>query len=174
MPEVTYQNKRYRRVGSKWVDASHMVVHESLQQILNDLYIQTIDLSAYSIEELIAEGDRFKESGSYREAIAFYEKAAHECDIETIRYILPRITACYRKARMAKKAIDLFVFAKAKFGSAYLSSVLLTSVAAAYCDLMEYENALKCCKRAYAMENGRADSELHAVFGRIKKESGLE
>lgn len=174
MPEITYQNKRYRRVGAKWVDASYMVVHESLQQILNDLYIETVDFSAYSIEALIEEGDKFKESGSHRAAIAFYEKAVYECDIETIRYVLPRITACYRRAHMAEKAIDLFVFAKAKFGRAYLSSALLTSVAAAYCDLLEYENALKCCKRAYAMGDGRHDPELYAVFGRIKKESGLE
>ena len=174
MEQIVYEGESYRRVNSKWVDSSNLVACESIQKILNRRYLETLDVSSYSIEELVAEGDRLKESTSYQAAITFYEKAAESCDEQTLAYILPRITACYRKCNMARSAIDLFSFAKSRYGSAMMSHALLTSAAAAYCDLKEYENALRCCRRAYKHLNGQYNSNLSAVWGRIKKESGLE
>ena len=46
---------------------------------------------------------------------------------------------------MPRKVIDLFSETKRKYGTDFITPVLLTSVAAAYCDLKEYENALRCC-----------------------------
>ena len=174
MAEVVYDGKTYTRNNSKWIDRDCMVVHETLQRELNRLYLATLDLSLYSLKDLISEGDNFKDSYTYDYAIAFYEKSVELCDEETLKYILPRITSCYRHNKMPKKAIELFAFAKGKYGEDFITPVLLTSVAAAYCDLQEYENALRCCRWAYKRFGGDFDQSLSNVFSRIKKESGLE
>ena len=171
MDRLEYEGKTYLRSGRLWTDMQHMAVNETLQQALNYAYLETIDLTRLTLEELIAQGDKCKESGSNGLAIRFYEAAAKEADERTLSSILPRFTSCYRKQGLPQKAIDLLHFAKEKFGSSIISSVLLTSAAAAYCDLKEYENARICCNRAYAMLGGHASGELSAVFGRIRKES---
>jgi tetratricopeptide (TPR) repeat protein len=135
--------------------------------------LEQLDYSQYSTSELVAEGDKLKESSSYASAISFYEKALEDCDEVTHKYILPRITSCYRKNNMPRKVIDLFTETKSKYGTSFITPVLLTSVAAAYCDLKEYENAMRCCKWAYKTY-GEFNHELSAVYGRIKTESGLE
>ena len=133
-----------------------------------------MDFSSFGVEDLVAEGDKLKESFTYDCAIAFYEKAINLCDEETLKYILPRITSCYRAERRPKKAIELFAYAKEKYGEEFITPVLLTSVAAAYCDVKEYENALRCCRWAYKRFGAEFDPNLSNVFARIKKESGLE
>ena len=82
MAEVVYKGKTYTRNNSKWVDKDCMVVHESLQRELNQIYLQTTDFSSYELKELIDEGDKFKASDTYEPAIAFYEKAIELCDEE--------------------------------------------------------------------------------------------
>ncbi|MBQ5801215.1 MAG: hypothetical protein IIW20_04945 [Clostridia bacterium] len=173
MEEIVYNGKKYIRNNAKWTDTDYMVVHEKLQIELNKLYLQTLDISGYSVEELVSEGDKFKNSATYDYAIVFYEKAIETCDEQTLKYILPRITSCYRHEGVPRKAIKLFSFAKSTYGVEFLSGPLLTSVAAAFCDLKEYENALRCCKWAYKAFNGEFNSSLNNVFARIKKESGL-
>ena len=174
MDELILRGKRYTRSNSKWVDSDNMVVHEALQKELNKLNIEGLDFSLFTISQLVDEGDRFKNSYSYDLAIAFYEKVVDRCDEEILQYILPRITSCYRQLKTPRKAIELFAFAKSKYGEDFITPVLLTSVAAAYCDLKEYENALRCCRWAYKRYGGEIDPNLSNVFARIKKESGME
>lgn len=174
MAEIVYNGRKYTRNNSKWVDRDCMVVHEALQKELNQQYLKTLDLSSYTLKELVSEGDKLKDSYTYDRAIVFYEKAVEICDKETLKHILPRITSCYRHEKKPRKAIELFSYAKGKYGEDFITPVLLTSVAAAYCDLKEYENALRCCKWAYKRYNGNMDPNLSNVYARIKKESGLE
>ena len=173
MDKIEYNGEIYTRTNSKWADSRHHIVHDSLQNFLNQQYLKTLDYSNYSIDELVAEGDKLKESNSYSSAIVFYEKALGGCDETTYKYILPRITSCYRKCNMPRKVIDLFTETKEFFGTDFITPVLLTSVAAAYCDLKEYENALRCRRWAYKTF-GKFDPNLANVWARIKKESGLE
>lgn len=173
MDKIEYNGEIYRRTKSKWVDSRNFNVHESLQKELNSLYLDTLDYSAYTVEELVKEGDKFKDTSSYQYAIAFYEKACAECDTVTLSYILPRITSCYRMCNMPRKVIDLFTDIKSKCGTEFITPVLLTSVAAAYCDLKEYDNAIRCCRWAYKTF-GEFNPILSNVWSRIKKESGME
>jgi hypothetical protein len=71
---IEYNGEVYRRTKTKWVDSRNLVVYDGLQNILNQLYLKTLDYSNYSIDELLAEGDKLKESNSYSSAIRFYEK----------------------------------------------------------------------------------------------------
>lgn len=169
---ILYNNAIYYRQHRRWIDMRGITVHEILQQKLNNEYINSIDIESLPVKKIIVIGDNMKKSASPLLAIKCYEYAAFRCDKKALIYILPRITSCYRQCNMAKKAIELFKFAKEEYGEDMLTPALLTSAAAAYCDIKEYENALKCCKRAYAT-GGKKNEELSLVYKRIKAESNL-
>lgn len=174
MQELIYQGKKYTRNRAKWTDSNHMTVHETLQAELNKKYAENLNFSALDTKTLVEEGDKCKEGETYDVAVAFYEEAVKSADEITLQYVLPRITSCYRRMNTPRKAVKLFTIAKEKYGEEFLTPVLLTSVAAAYCDLQEYENALRCCKWAYKRYNGEPPPELYNVFLRIKNESETE
>ena len=64
MDKIEYNGEIYTRTNSKWVDSRHLAVYDGLQNTLNQLYLKTLDYSGYSIDELLAEGDKLKESNS--------------------------------------------------------------------------------------------------------------
>ena len=168
MDKLILEGKTYIRQSGKWVDSRNMVVHEGLQRDLNKEFVKQIQLDSLSIEECLAQGDAFKNSGSSALALKFYEKAADKADRQTMSYILPRMTSCYRQTGQAQKAIDILTKATHQFGRGMVTPALLTSVAAAYCDLEDYARAKKCCDRAYA-SGGKGSAELSLVYDRIHK-----
>ena len=82
---------------------------------------------------------------------------------------MPVETSLLRLAHTPQKAIELYEMQVAKFGKEVESPQLLTSIAAAYCDVRDYANAKRLCDRAYAW--GGHSYELSAVYGRMKAES---
>ena len=166
---ITYNGKTYYRRGEKWEDEMHIIVHETLQRNLNDAYSESLDLSKLSYSELIKEADKFKESSSHYLAIRYYEEAVRKGGLNDIKYVFPRITSCYRKKGQAKKAVNLFAEQVHKYGNSMITPALLTSVAAAYCDIEDFEMAKKCCDRAYAMTGGNAGEELQMVYKRLRQ-----
>lgn len=170
MEVVVFEGKTYTRRSEKWVDCRGYVVCESLQKDLNWEYAKNIDPNDLPLKDCVEEGDRFKNSSSIGLALKFYENAISRADAATMAYILPRITSCYRKNGQPQKAIDVLAYANTVFGKQMVTATLLTSVAAAYCDLGDYARAKKCCDRAFAASNGKASDELSLVYGRIKKE----
>lgn len=167
-----YQGKLYTRNNSKWVDKDRLVVPTYLQDILNNLTFQE-DMDSISYEEAKTEGDKCKASESYNLAVKYYEAALKKADnFPRVSVILPRITSCYRKVGHPKRVIELLSEAKGKYGEDIVNKALLTSVAAAYCDLGEPENAIKCCKWAYKVLKNESDEssiELSNVFIRANK-----
>ena len=172
MDKIEYEGKTYERRKDKWTDGDGMVVHEGLQKILNRALADTQDRDGMPVDECVKQGDAFKSSSSYALALQYYEAAVGRCDYEMMSVILPRMTSCYRKTGQPQKAIDILTYASKAFGQGMLNPALLTSAAAASCDMKDYERAKKCCDRAYAMTKGRASGELASVYGRIKKETG--
>lgn len=169
MDIIELEGKTYTRRNEKWVDSRGYVVCESLQKDLNREYARTVDPNDLSLKDCVAEGDKFKNSSSIGLALRFYENAIDRADAVTMAYILPRITSCYRKNGQPQKAIDVLAYANNMFGKQMVTATLLTSVAAAYCDLGDYARAKKCCDRAFAASNGKASDELSLVYERIKK-----
>ena len=167
---ITYNDNTYKRVNGKWIDKNNMVVTH-LQRTLDNLFAKQQPKENLSVEGLIAEGDRYKGAGTTHLAIQYYEKAMETNTVDIYRYILPRLTSCYRIQGQAKKAIEVFELAKGKLGNRLLSSPLCTSIAAAYCDICDYETAKKYADKAYAIGGGKASGELASVYGRIRKET---
>lgn len=167
---LTHLGVTYTYRAGKWVDDRYMIACESVQQLLNKKYYSSVDTTTMSIETLVADADKLKEGTSYDLAITMYEQASKTADQKTLAYILPRLTSCYRKANRPDKAIVLLTFANHKYGPSMLTPTLLTSAAAAYCDMDEYDKALACCKRAQAKMQGAVTSELKMVYNRIWSE----
>lgn len=88
------------------------------------------------------------------------------------KMVFPIITSCYRALGQPQKAIDFWMQYKRIF-STCLTVPLLTSLAAAYCDVGNYVLARKCADRAYALQDGSLGykSELSLVYRRIAKET---
>ena len=171
--EIEYNGKTYSRNNSKWVDSNSFVVPSYLQNILNTLVYKDSDISLLNYEEAKAEGDMCKAAESYNLAVKYYEQALEKADsFMRVSVVLPRITSCYRKNNQPRRVIELLSEMKAAYGEEIINEALLTSVAAAYCDIDEPENALKCCRWAYkVLKINEKDKslELSKVFTRAKK-----
>lgn len=135
---LIFEGETYRRSNGRWVNSRQIVVHEGLQRDLNKALAKELDATKLSMEECIIEDDKFKQSGSAIMALKFYEQASLNANCSTMAYLLPRMTSCYRQTGQAQKAIDILTMASLKYGKEMVTPVLLTSVAAAYCDLKDY------------------------------------
>lgn len=167
---IIYNDNTYRRVNGKWVDKNGMVVTH-LQKTLDNQFAKQQSKDNLTVEQLIAEGDRYKEAGTTHLAIQYYEEALKTKTVSNHKFVLPKLTSCYRMQGQAKKAIEIYESAKATYGEKLMSSPLCTSVAAAYCDIRDYDSAKKCADKAFAMSGGNASGELASVYGRIRKET---
>lgn len=167
---IIYNDNTYRRVNGKWVDKNGMVVTH-LQKTLDNLFSKQQSKDNLTADELIAEGDRYKEAGTTHLAIQYYEAALKTKTISVHKAVLPRLTSCYRMQGQAIKAIEIYESARMTYGEKLMSSPLCTSVAAAYCDIRDYDSAKKCADKAFAMSGGNASGELNSVYRRIRKET---
>ena len=168
--EIEYEGKIYYRRKGIWYDSTYCEVLTHLQEKLNEAYNETMNYEEMNYYSIIKIADDFKKSNSFSMAIKTYEKALDKTNkVENIKYILQRITSCYRKNKQAHKAIELYTKICKEYGYGILNEVLLTSIAAAYCDLGEYENAKKCANKAYAITNGKCSEELKLVYQRMEK-----
>ena len=91
---------------------------------------------------------------------------------QSIGYILPRATSNYRKIGKPQLAIQLANKYIDKYGDDVISSALLTSMAAAYCDLGELKDARKYADRAKARSAGKSSPELVSLYTRLKRLEG--
>lgn len=170
MEILIYEGETYRRSNGHWINSQYIMVHEGLQRDLDKAFVKSLDVTKLSTKECINEGDKFKQNGSAFIALKFYEQALLTANCTTMAYLLPRMTSCYRQMGQAQKVIDILSLASKNFGKEMVTPPLLTSAAAAYCDLKDYVRAKKCCDRAYA-SGGRGNEELSNVYNRIKKET---
>lgn len=170
--------RKYQRFDAKWADESGMTVPKALSAELNRKYIATVVLEDMDYAEALREGDLFKENGEYGYAVRFYERAADAAEsFWQASSVLPRVTSCYRAIGRPEKAIELFSKTKQNFGEEMMNEALLTSAAAAYCDMEQPENAIRCCKYAIArlLERGkRPGVELNNAYARAKRMAGLD
>lgn len=180
MQEYEYEGKVYLKTEHGWFSKNGERVPKALAQKLaqalkrTEPEIDKISLDGYTIAELIEEGDRYKQMEYYRHAIAFYEKAFQSPDIEHKKYVIPRLTSCYRHADYPKKAIELFSFVERIYPK-FVDHVLLTSIAAAYCDVKDYDAASHCCERAQALLSPWVENEpLRLVMLRITSEDNRQ
>lgn len=172
---VEIDSEIYRKINGQWVDSKFLVPpREILELIIHKLF--NLDrLSQYPTEELREQLLYCKNEKLFPEAIAFadelqsrYETGVNGIvNIPGLRWILPVSTSLYRMMGNPHRAIEIYNNAITKFGEGVTSGALYVSIAAAYCDLEDYETALKFCNKAWAL--GDRSLELQAVYKRINE-----
>lgn len=166
---IAYEGKKYVRRNQKWTE-NNVIVQEPLQKKLNRILANSMNPLETTAKELINNADKFKESGDYESASKQYMEAMVRSNRNEYSSILPRLSSCYRKLGKPKKSISLMDEAVSTYDNRIINSAMLTSVAAAYCDLKQWGEAKKYANKAYAVSGGKADVELMNVFSRIKAE----
>lgn len=170
--QATLNGEQYMLVKGKWLDSHFIetplnVAIQLTEQILNS------NVNDFSDEELEKFLMGFKEQGLVTQALrvadVLYERYLAREDSFKVRWLMPIETSLLRMSHTPQRAIDFYVAQVAKFGKDVESPQLLTSIAAAYCDVHDYASAKRLCDRAYAW--GGHSYELSAVYGRIKAES---
>lgn len=155
-----------------------MTIPKAVSVELNRAYVASVAFEDMDYSEALREGDLFKENGEYGYAVRFYERAADAAvSFWQASSVLPRITSCYRAIGRPEKAIELFAKTKRDFGEKMMNEALLTSAAAAYCDMEQPENAIRCCNFAFSRLREREKKpgeELINVYTRAKRLAGVD
>lgn len=177
MEKITYEGEDYYFNKGILYDSTFIEVPKNVSQKVLKEHYEKINYEEFDEASLLEHLNYLKISECYDsclQAINFGLKKFNS-SIDYYKTVLPMITSCYRALGQPQKAIDFWMTNKKLFSSC-LSVPLLTSLAAAYCDVKNYELAKKCANRAYAMQGGGLNykNELSLVYRRIKKETGEE
>ena len=174
MEKVVINNETYYINNGRVYDSSFLEAPKDIARAIWESWFASVDFSNMEESQLLEHIKKLKGAEYYTECLRVIEyglqrfnKSAHY-----YRTVFPMITSCYRSLNQPQKAIDFWMENKYIFTSC-LSVPLLTSLAAAYCDLENYDLAKKCANRAYAIQGGSKNyqTELSLVYQRIRKET---
>ncbi len=169
MDELLFNGKLYkRRNRHKWT-YNNEVVPETTQRQLNAAWESREDWTTWSQERLTNEGRKCKESGDITRAIRYFELLiTRDPEGPDVKSVLASLSSCYRDSRInqPERCIELFERYKI-YGNRFMSSAFLTSIAAAYLDINDLFSAKAAADRACALNGGRQDFNLAAVYQRL-------
>lgn len=118
-------------------------------------------------------GDKAMSRNDYELAVSIYSNAFTVDQIETGKYLIPRISACYRRMSRPKLAIQFYESAVEKYGNQAEDPVVLTAISSAYGDINEWDEALRCARKAIALNDGVIDEYMSNVLGRIESNTKM-
>ncbi|HCX92588.1 MAG TPA: hypothetical protein DGZ34_07960 [Lachnospiraceae bacterium] len=107
-------------------------------------------------------------------ALELYKRALNSATFEAAKYILPRVTSSLRGMKKSDVVLELYVELNELYGESIVDNVLLTSVAAAYCDRSMFDDARRCVEKALEMSNGVPSQELSLVIDRVNRDKNYE
>ena len=171
MEKYELDGEIYYYKDGKWVDGSFLAVPTVIMRKLNKLIVNSDEYKMKTAKELIEIINNAKGTDNLQLAGQALEDALDKANINQIRMILPRLSSWFRKQGESRKAIQVSKDYTEKYGKKVYSSALFTSIAAAYCDIDDYETAKKFADLAFNYNGGFSSLELSSVYGRIEKES---
>ena len=174
MEKIIFENEIYYFSKGIIYDDSFLEVPKKISQKILISYYKNIDYKLFEETDLLEHLKQLKTSGFYNDCLTAIEYGLNKftASYDFYKTVFPIITSCHRALGEPQKAVDFWMENKSIFASC-LSVPLLTSLAAAYCDVGNYELAKKCANKAYAIQGGSKNyqTELSLVFQRIKKET---
>lgn len=173
--EIEYNGDYYLYLNGEFVEKGTYIIppDKILKELCKNFYSK-IDYTRYKNKELRNFIRELKNNNSHelclKVCLFYFDK--NIANIYEIKYILPIITSLYRSMSMPEEVIKLNEKVYDIFGKKVFSVALLTSIAAAYCDMREYDKAKSFCDSAYYLQGGGIGSqnELSLVYARIEKE----
>lgn len=175
MQEIIFKGEKYYFNKGKLYDESFLEVSTAISETVLTQYFGSIDYTNMEEEEFVEHLKNLKRANSVNKCLEMIGYGLGKFSASTDYYttVFPIITSCYRNIGKPEKAIAFWMENKGIFKNC-LSVPLLTSLAAAYCDVGQYELALKCAQKAYAMQGGSKNyaTELSNVYHRINRALG--
>lgn len=159
--------------GKNFFDEYFLVLQGDDLRRATEAYFSQFDYTKYNAEEILVYIKKLKHNQMYSQTKGVMDYAMEKFadDGKFLYKVLPLYTSCCREMGNPLAAIE-----KVESFRPWLSfsSVLCTSLAAAYLDLKRYDEAKKYLKLAYARQGGGQGykTELSLVFLRYKKETG--
>lgn len=174
MEKIVYGGDEYYYHRGKVYDCSYVELNSGeAEEVLRDFYGK-VDFSDQTEEQHFVFISDLKAARFYTKCldVIFDRIKNHELSPGYMKRVFPIITSCYRNLNQPQKAIDFWMENKEIYRYS-LSVPLLTSLAAAYCDVKDYKNATYCADKAYALQRGGTGekNELSLVYKRIQKET---
>ena len=174
MEKLYYEGELYYINKGKVYDEHFLEVSLEISKKLLSEYYMHIDYKQLDEQALISFIKEIKNSEQYGFCIdcIIYGLGKFINSKNYYLIVFPILTSCYRAMGQSQKAIDFYIENKNLFDYA-ISVPLLTSLAAAYCDVGNYKEARAIANKAYVMQGGSTNhkTELSLVYMRIKKES---
>lgn len=172
MITISFENNIYYYEKGKLYDNSFLEVPQNVSTQILSNYYEKIDYTKLNENELLTFIKEVKEAEQYARCLNLISFGAEKFSNSSnyLKTVFPIATSCWRLSGNPQKAIDFWMSKKDKFQ--YLLSVpLLTSLAAAYCDIEDYQKALYCINKAYNMQGGGKGykNETSLVYLRIRK-----
>lgn len=177
MQSIINKGEKYYRLKGTWVDESFIIVPTAVQKDLNRAYFDQYLYNFQTLEykKIREEAKFFKDNASpdiAMEMLQYLYDKLHDRK-QSLKSLLSMMTSCYRMVGQPEKAVALYREVNAIYGSGIESADLMTSVAAAFLDVKNCEQARKCCNKAYAMSSGKQSDELRSVYQRYKSECSI-
>lgn len=173
MEKIIYDNEEFYFNDGRVYDSSFCEAPRIIAQKVLKFYYSTKNYETLSEKALLEHVKNLKISELYNECLKVIDFGLDKFynSVDFYKIVFPIITSCYRALGQPQKAIDFWMANKSIFTSC-ISVPLLTSLAAAYCDVQNYKMAKKCADRAYALQGGGLNqkTELSLVYMRIKRE----
>ena len=176
MEKMEYRGETYYYNKGRVYDSSFLETTTDIASAVSELYFATVEWDELNewkyvmmIKEIKASGNYMRCVDKIHEGIARFRSSDHYCTS-----VFPILTSCYRNLGQPQKAIDFWMTHKYTYGK-HLSVPLLTSLAAAYCDVEDFVKAKYCADKAYALQGGAqvGQTELSLVYARINKAMGV-
>lgn len=173
MEKYFLDGEEYIFKNGKWLTSSYMIPPLEVVSKLNKLVQNSGSIDKMGMDELIQLIDKAREGENYQLAARALDRALSIAAEDELKIILPRLTSNYRKQGRIQEAIDVSEKYLSQYGKKVYSAALFTSIAGAYCDLGDIENARNSANRARALSGSQSSPELISVYARIKKEEAL-
>lgn len=168
MEEFVLDDEKYYYRDGKWFTSSRTAAPLAVVSKLNKLLVEHEDFETKTMDELLAMIDGARAVANNQLAAQALEEALRRASEDEIRLILPRLASNYRRVGRPRAAIDICKSYTDHYGKKVWSPALFTSIAAAYCDIDDYDTALNYANRARAISGQESGVELMNVYSRIK------
>ena len=172
MEKIEYNGEVYYFINGTFVDSSYVVVPTELSKKIGLIFFAKLEYLGKDKSELLNLIKQTKENYCAKciEICLYAIDKFLFTDKNFVKSIIPILTSCYRTINQPQIAIQYGLYYLKSLGP---SPVLCTSLAAAFCDVKDYKNALKYADKAYAAQGGGVGytNELSLVYKRIKKET---
>lgn len=171
MEKIEFEGEVYYINKNIFYDSCFMQVSKEVSTKLAAHYLKDVDINTLHRDQLLEHIKKLKNMEEYAACVsAIYKGLKIYQDIPLIKDVLPILTSCYRFMGRPQDAISV---AKEYLRDYECGSIpLYTSMAAAFCDVGNYEEAKKYAGVAYAQQGGGVGykNELSLVYERIHRE----